>query len=366
MALAAPRGAQVADVGAESVPSVSLKNSRSNANGKASISASAACTIDGGILKIDGSFLGGGGHILRSAMTYAAVLGISVGVNNIRSGSGEAGLQSRDLAILEGLKKIGGGKLQGATVGSSSVSLLPSTSNLDSDSWVINTGSSALTHAMQAVLPVMLSRSAAMGGSEVEVCFRGATNLCRWNGHGGFEILPQIEYMKLVLFPMLRRLFRITLALEVRRKGFASGGEVWLRASTYHWPLASFEMLHRGEVSSLSCVTYASTGIPRNVLGRFLQGQLRKKDAGAAVVLKEALPPLAHHIMHQGDLPMDDDNVACGLVLSILTTTGCCFGGDSMGRKGVAAESVGEEAARKAVLAFQRGGCADEHLEDMV
>jgi RNA 3'-terminal phosphate cyclase (ATP) len=264
---------------------------------------------------------------------------------------------------LEGLTKLAGGKIQGGTVGSPFVTFHSSASNLDCDSFVINTGSGALTHAVQAALPVMLSRSAALGGSEVEVCFRGATNLCRWNGEGGFEILPPIEYMKLVLFPVLRRLFGITLALDVRRKGFGSLGEVFVRASADQWPLPCFEMLDRGEAASLSGVTYSSAGIPRNVLSRFLQGQLRKKDAGAAIVFKEALPPLPQHFTCQGDLP-NDDGVACGLVLAIITTSGCCFGGDSMGRKGVAAEAVGEEAARKAVLAFQRGGCADEHLED--
>ena len=84
------------------------------------IAVPAGSAMEGGILKIDGSFLGGGrGHILRSAMTYAAVLGISVGVHNIRKSSvGETGLQPRDAAILEGLTKLAGGKIQGGTVGS--------------------------------------------------------------------------------------------------------------------------------------------------------------------------------------------------------------------------------------------------------
>ena len=325
---------------------------------------SAAFTVQEGLMKIDGSFLGGRGHILRSAATYAAVLGISVSIQNVRAGSIETGLQQRDIAFLDGLKKIVGGKIDGGLVGSSRVSFLSNTSDLDSSSFTVTTRW-AVTHAVQAMLPAMLARSAALGGSEVEVCFKGSTNLCHPK-EGGFEILPQIEYVKLVLLPMLRRLFGITVTLDVRRKGFASDGEVWLRVSTFQWPLPCFDLVERGEVATLSGIIYSSAGIPRNVPKRFMKGEFRKKDAGAAVVFKETLGEVPRHFTFQSETTsvFAAGCEGCGLVLCITTTTGCCFGGDSMGRKGVAAEMVGEEAARQALHGWQRGGCADEHLEE--
>jgi len=222
------------------------------------------------------------------------------------------------------------------------------------------------------MIPAMLARSAALGGSEVEVCFKGSTNLCHPK-EGGFEILPQIEYVKLVLLPMLRRLFGITVTLDVRRKGFASDGEVWLRVSTFQWPLPCFDLVERGEVATLSGIIYSSPGIPRNVPKRFLKGECRKKDAGAEVVFNEALGKVPRHFtFRESEIGTSTGTsgissvAGCGLVLCITTTSGCCFGGDSMGRKGVAAEMVGEEAARQALHGWQRGGCADEHLEDQL
>ena len=318
---------------------------------------------------IDGSFLHGGGQILRTAMVYGAALESAVCVEQVR---GSEGLQQRDLAILEGLRKISGGKLHGDFLGSSSVSLSFSSSNIpDTTGLIIDTGCGVVAHAIQTMIPLMLAQSLSLGGSEVEVIFKGATNASRLNGQGGLEISPQIEYIKLVLFPILRRLCRITLDLHVRKKGFERGGEVVVRASTDRWPLPSFELLERGEAATISGAAYSSTGIPQNVLGRFVKGQLRKKDAGAEVIFRELgennselgqMNQIPLHFTWESEIP--SEQATCGLVVAITSTTGCCFGGDSMGRKGVAAELVGEEAARAAVLAFQRGGCADEHLED--
>eukprot|EP00438_Fugacium_kawagutii_P035439 Skav231809 [mRNA] locus=scaffold692:236098:255161:- [translate_table: standard] len=157
------------------------------------------------------------------------------------------------------------------------------------------------------------------GGRPVEMVFKGGTNVCSPPGRrpaGAFEITaPQVDYVQLVLFPMLRKLFGVTLEMEVKQRGFLQGG---------------------GEV--------------------VVRWQLKKRAAGAAVVLKERLPAAA--------CPSANGADACGLVVVLRSSTGCHFGGDSMGRKGAMAEVVGEEAARQAWAASDNGGCCDEHLED--
>ncbi|CAJ1361489.1 unnamed protein product [Effrenium voratum] len=144
------------------------------------------------------------------------------------------------------------------------------------------------------------------------------------------------------------------------------GGEVAVRASTCQWPLHCCELLSQGTVASISGAAYSSAGIPKNVLGRMMKGQVRKREAGAELFLNERYPATPCHFNCKGGIPSAHGADACGLVVAITTTTGCCFGGGSMGRPGVAAEVIGEEAARAAVRSLQGGGAADERLEEQL
>ncbi|CAJ1378683.1 unnamed protein product [Effrenium voratum] len=321
-----------------------------------------------GLVKIDGGFLQGGGQIVLCAATYAALLGAAVDIDHVRGCCSDAGLKQRHIAVLEGLRKLAGGSIH-AEIEGTVVAFRPGTGtcDIDSNSFVVDTGTSALTEAVQALLPIMLARSHAIGGSEVEVIFKGGTNVCQLNHAGLFEVAPQVEFLQMVVFPMLRRLFGVSLGLQVRRRGFSQGGgEVAVRASTCQWPLHCCELLSQGTVASISGAAYSSAGIPKNVLGRMMKGQLRKREAGAELFLNERYPATPCHFNCKGGIPSAHGADACGLVVAITTTTGCCFGGGSMGRPGVAAEVIGEEAARAAVRSLQGGGAADERLEEQL
>ena len=87
---------------------------------------------------------------------------------------------------------------------------------------------------------------------------------------------------------------------------------------------------------------------------------MKKRPSGASILLKERLPDAEVHWNSQ-ECPSNGGD-ACGLVVAVETDRSV-FGGDSMGRRGTSAESVGEEAVRKALDALGGGGCADEHLE---
>ena len=93
-----------------------------------------------------------------------------------------------------------------------------------------------------------------------------------------------------MLFPMLRRLFDIRLHMEVRRRGFLQGGgEVSVRAES-PWPLAAMQLLEPGEIVAGKGRAYRSAGVPKAVLPRMLEGEMKRRPGGAAVVLKEQLP----------------------------------------------------------------------------
>jgi len=219
---------------------------------------------------------------------------------------------------------------------------------------------------LQALLPLMLATSGREGGRWLEMVFKGGTNVCSPPGRA-FEInAPQVDYVQMVLFPVLRQLFGIKLEMEVKQRGFLQGGgEVLVRCACWTWPLPAVEMLHPGEILEVTGTAYRSAAVPQNVLGRMLEGQMKKRPGGAAVLLQERFPKIVPQWRCE-DCPSANNGDACGVVVALRTSTGCCFGGDSMGRKGTMAEAVGEEAARSALTAYDRGGCCDEHLEDQL
>ncbi|CAE7507384.1 RTCA [Symbiodinium pilosum] len=269
------------------------------------------------------------------------------------------------IAAIKGVCQVSGGTCDGLHGSSSSVWFVPEPHKAPScseESFLVDAGTGGSTMLMlQALLPVMLARSASCGQA-VQVTLQGGTNVISPDGQ---VTAPQVEYVQLVLFPMLRRLFGITVEMDVHKKGFANGGgEVVIVAAAPCWPLQPIELLDTGVVRSVCATAFSSTGVPPNVLNRMVEGSMKKRAAGASVVLKEHLPE-TQVLWNSFNCPSANGSDACGVVVAIHAEHSI-FGGDSMGRKGTSAERVGEEAVRKGLDFFHGGGAVDGHLEDQL
>ena len=322
--------------------------------------------VKDGVLYIDGATLEGGGQLLRNGMAYAVTLHRPICIHNVRGGRSPPGLRPSHLAALNVLARLSGAPLHNA-VGDAHVSWTPGDKGVQWGMVEVDAGTGGSTMLMlQALLPLMLATSGREGGQWLEMVFKGGTNVCSPPGRA-FEInAPQVDYVQMVLFPVLRQLFGIKLEMEVKQRGFLQGGgEVLVRCACLTWPLPAVEILHPGEILEVAGTVYRSAAVPQCVLGRMLEGQMKKRPGGAAVLLRERFPKIVPQWRCE-DCPSANNGDACGVVVALRTSTGCCFGGDSMGRKGTMAEAVGEEAARSALTAYNRGGCCDEHLEDQL
>ncbi|MBI5124648.1 MAG: RNA 3'-phosphate cyclase, partial [Planctomycetes bacterium] len=79
------------------------------------------------MLQIDGSFGEGGGQVLRTSLTLSALTGIPFEIFNIRARRKSPGLRPQHLQAVTALAKICQAQLDGAEVGSSTITFRPGT-----------------------------------------------------------------------------------------------------------------------------------------------------------------------------------------------------------------------------------------------
>uniref|UniRef100_A0A672QDT8 RNA 3'-terminal phosphate cyclase n=1 Tax=Sinocyclocheilus grahami TaxID=75366 RepID=A0A672QDT8_SINGR len=75
--------------------------------------------------EMDGSVMEGGGQILRLSAALSCIQGASIKINKIRAGRSTPGLRPQHLSGLELVRDMCNGNLEGATVGSSEITLTP-------------------------------------------------------------------------------------------------------------------------------------------------------------------------------------------------------------------------------------------------
>ncbi|RYG45977.1 RNA 3'-phosphate cyclase, partial [bacterium] len=74
---------------------------------------------------VDGSYGEGGGQILRTSASLAAITGEPVRVERVRAGRPAPGLKAQHLTAVQAAMRVCNGVLEGGTVGSTEVTMTP-------------------------------------------------------------------------------------------------------------------------------------------------------------------------------------------------------------------------------------------------
>ncbi len=299
------------------------------------------------MIVIDGSHGEGGGQILRSALTLAALTGQAIRIQAIRAGRKNPGLQAQHLTAVQAAAAVCRADVRGATLGSMTLDFSPG-GPPQAGEYVFDVagarhGASAgsATLVFQTVfLPLALS-----GGSS-RLLIKGGTHV-PWS--------PPVPYIQHIFLPTVWRM-GLRAQVTLKRYGWypAGGGEVEFQIDPSLPSLASLQLTERGELKKV-WGTAAVSNLPSHIAQRM---------ANRAVnLLKAAQIPSSR--LHVQAVHVEATGPGVGLFLFAEyehSTAGFC----AYGRKGLPAEKVAEEACQELSAHHHSRGAVDPYLSDQL
>ncbi len=292
------------------------------------------------MLKIDASFLEGGGQILRTALSLSIITAKPIEIYNIRKKRPQPGLKPQHLSILRTYKELLGAKVEGDYLGSEHIQFFPA-STLLSRKYFLDIGTAG---SIGLILQSLVLTFNFIVKEDIELRLKGGT--------AGKWAIP-VDYYPQVVFKTLN----IDAQLRIIRRGYypKGGGEVILRfkpqRSLRKIILDKFSPPQKIIISSIASSSLRS----RNVAHR----QLESARKALVASLKEI--PLEERVEYVDTLsPGSEVNICCPL------ESGSILWADSLGEKTKPAEEVGREAALKLLSEIENQACVDLHFADNV
>lgn len=295
------------------------------------------------MIEIDGSYGEGGGQVLRTSLSLAAITSEPIRIVGIRAKRKKPGLAAQHLTAVRAAARICHAKMRGDALGSMMLEFIPS-SSVQAGTYIFDVtevqqggSAGAITLVLQTIL---LPLSLASGDSLITL--RGGT-------HVNFS--PTITYIEQVYLPILKRM---GIEAEVKLGAWGwypqGGGEIQVRVSGGS-TLGGINLLDRGDlqqIRGLAVVTQLPAHIPQRMANR-AENLLR--EAGLKVNIKA--------LREKGVAP------GAGIFLTAEyenSLTG--FGG--LGRLRITSEEVAEIACKQLLRFHQSGAPVDEYLADQL
>lgn len=285
------------------------------------------------MLKIDGNVGEGGGQVLRTALGLSVVTQTPFVIDQIRAGRKKPGLQRQHLTAVHAAARVGCAHMDGAEIGSTSLTFRPSACIGGTYEFAIGSAGST-TLVLQTVLPALW---AAKESSTVTI-----------SGGTHNPMAPPFDFLKKTFAPVVHRM-GAGLELRLDRHGFypAGGGRIRARVAPASWlPLELMTAPSPAEVTAqILC-----SGLHPRVGDRECKAVRRGFDLRPSqvdVIDVDSAGP--------GNVVML--NVQLGKVEEIVT---------QMGERGVLAEHVATRAVQQAKALIDAKVLVGEHLADQL
>jgi RNA 3'-terminal phosphate cyclase (ATP) len=289
-------------------------------------------------IALDGSAGEGGGQILRTALSLAAITGRSFTIDRIRANRIKPGLRPQHREAVLATARLCGAEVAGAEVGSSRVEFRPSTA-VAPGSYVFDIGTAGSTPLLFQTLCWPL----ALAGGSSQLTLRGGTHQ---------QYSPTFHDLALVWAPAMARLgFQFDLALQAAGFYPEGGGEITAGVEPAH-AMPPLDLRHRGTLSQVEVVAMVG-GLPFGVAERLAERALRKlREIGIAADATR-LP-----------VPARQSSGSHLLLVASFERTRAGFG--ALGDRGQTPESAADAAVDACARFLQGGSAVDRYLGDQL
>ncbi|MBW3637458.1 MAG: RNA 3'-terminal phosphate cyclase, partial [Armatimonadetes bacterium] len=285
----------------------------------------------------DGSSGEGGGQIVRTSVSLAAMTGRSVEIHNVRGRRTKPGLQPQHLAAVRAAASLCGAQLSGDSVGSQFLRFDPQAPIVAGDyHFDIGTAGAAPLVVQTVLMPLAMC----VGASSVRVT--GGTHV----PHS-----PPVEYLEGVYVPMLKKA-GLDIELTYSSAGFypRGGGEIQVQIGGTG-SIASLDLRERGALKELRAFIVTSN-LPEHVAQRGADTVERAMRAiGRKVIIENRAKP------------------SSGPGAAVVVTAQCeagYAGFSSVGELRKPMEKVAEAPCQEYLRWWKSGASCDEHLADQL
>ena len=289
-------------------------------------------------LTLDGSHGEGGGQIVRTALALAVALGRAVSLTRIRARRPKPGLQPQHLTVVRALARVGDAEVEGDALGSTALTFVPRA--LRGGAYRFDVGAERGSAGAVSLLAEALLLPLARAREASRLTLIGGTHV-PWS--------PPVHYLADVLFPALAQL-GLGASLALTRWGWypAGGGEVEVRVTPAGAGrgFVALEPPARPAITGLSAVSRLPRAIAERQRRR-VEERLAAAGLGAAVALEE-------------------DRPAHGPGTLVFLAVHGRAGFSALGRRGVPAERVADEAVDQLLAWLASGAAVDDHLADQL
>ncbi len=274
------------------------------------------------VITIDGSYGEGGGQIIRTAVSLAALTMQPLRITNIRAKRPNPGLRKQHIAGIELAGRLVDARVRGLEVGSTEVEFEPRMKRSGSHTYDIGTAGS-ISLVLQAVLLAVV-----LAPEPVELKVIGGTDVA-WS--------PPVDYLREVFCRALVRLGPVVDILQVRRGHYPRGGGEVICRVTPSEEIRSIDGIRFGVLSGVWGISHC-VRLPAHIA-------LRQANAAEETLRDAGVNQI--HISVETYPKEEDKNrgPGSGIVLWAESNKGFRIGADVLGKKGTPAEVVGTNAA---------------------